>query len=220
MILDHVFMLIDPVGNEIDDLKARGLTETYRRSHPGQGTQNVCFCFDNLFLELLWISNLSEVHSESIARTRLYERSRWKTEGINPFGLAWREPAAAKFTLPTWGYMPPYLPAGMSIQVAKDSDDPQQPMMFRSPGMTAPIEWSAEKRGSLQHSAGLGNVLAVDLDLPPAVRQSDALKLLAASTMLNVGINQQGGFALRLTIERRFSEEPLVLKLPTSDSRA
>jgi len=73
-----VFMLIDPQGDEIKRLRSLGIAETYRRQHPGQGTQNVCFCFDNLFVELLWINKVEDALSDKITRTKLFERSRWR----------------------------------------------------------------------------------------------------------------------------------------------
>lgn len=88
MEVDHIFVLIDPQGDDCKSLQRLGLAETYRRQHKGQGTQNVCFCFDNLFVELLWIDDVDEVRSDRIARTKLYERSRWRTDGTHPFGIA------------------------------------------------------------------------------------------------------------------------------------
>jgi hypothetical protein len=46
--IDHLFVFIEPDGPEIEALRRLGLVETYRRAHPGQGTANVCFAFDNL----------------------------------------------------------------------------------------------------------------------------------------------------------------------------
>lgn len=61
--IDHVFLFIEPGGPEIDALQRLGFTETYRRAHPGQGTANVCFAFDNLYLELLWLTSEAEARS-------------------------------------------------------------------------------------------------------------------------------------------------------------
>lgn len=49
--LDHVFVFCTPGDGLEERMKAHGFVETYRRRHPGQGTQNVCFCFDNAFVE-------------------------------------------------------------------------------------------------------------------------------------------------------------------------
>ncbi len=61
--LCHVFVFVKPGAPEATGLYAAGMVESYRRRHPGQGTANVCFCFDNAFLELLWVTSEAEVTS-------------------------------------------------------------------------------------------------------------------------------------------------------------
>ena len=64
--IDHILMFVEADGLEIDNLASLGLVQTYRRIHPGQGTQNVCYCFDNLFLELLWVNDCDAARSDAI----------------------------------------------------------------------------------------------------------------------------------------------------------
>jgi Glyoxalase-like domain len=219
MELDHVFILIEPLGPEIDYLRSLGITQTYRRRHSGQGTQNICYCFDNLFLELLWIDDANSVRSEPIARTGIYERAQWQTAGTNPFGIAWRDTSnAAPFTPSSWAFKPPYLPTGMHIDVAVDGDDHHQPMMFKSPGATPPSEWPVEKRGALQKPAGLGRVITVQLNTPQTFVPSDTLKAIEAASILQLGISQVESFGLTLTVERLDLTGPLVLQLPVKNS--
>lgn len=52
--LDHLFVFVEPGAPERAALERAGLRESFRRRHPGQRTANVCFCFDNAYLELLW----------------------------------------------------------------------------------------------------------------------------------------------------------------------
>lgn len=201
MELDHLFMFVEPDGPEIGQLSQLGFVETYRRAHPGQGTENVCYCFDNLFLELLWVRDPDEVRDVPIRRTKLFERSRWRVDGTCPFGVAWRGDDPA-FGQPAWPYRPPYLPAGLAIPVATDSDEPRQPMMFRSPGSSAPADWPTERRGRLQQAAGYGAVNAVRIDLPDSVEPGPALRWLEQHTILDLGRSADGGFAMILTIDR------------------
>jgi len=51
--IDHPFLFFLPGGAEISRLAQLGFVETCRRTHPGQGTANVCCCFNTLYLELL-----------------------------------------------------------------------------------------------------------------------------------------------------------------------
>jgi Glyoxalase-like domain len=213
MEIDHVFVFVGSQGDEVKPFQSLGLVETYRRQHAGQGTQNVCFCFDNLFLELLWVSQADEVRSEKIARTKLAERSQWKTNGANPFGIAWRGPQTERQAIPTWQFRPPYLPE-VHIEVATDSDDPRQPMMFHSPGGEPPINWPLEKRGSLQHAGGFGKVSLIELAMPKSAPASAALQSIADQTFLRLVVSDGSQFAMRLYVEKPGSSTPLVVELP------
>lgn len=175
--VDHLFLLIEPDGPEIEALRHLGLTETYRRAHPGQGTANACFAFDNLYLELLWLTSEPEARSAPVARTRLWERSRWKQERVCPFGIAVRGDLAGA-GVPTWDYRPPYLPEGMAIPVARASDDPALPMVFVSPGHQSPANWPEVQRGQLQRAAGFGNVLSVEFGVPAHAASAPLLRAL------------------------------------------
>lgn len=141
MQLDHVFVLVAEPAPLLATLGALGLKESYRRVHPGQGTRNVCFAFDNAFLEVLWIYAPEQTLGPQIRRMAFGERLQQC-----PYGLAWRGPSP----LPTWEYRPPYLPAGMCIPVATASDDAAHPLLFRSPGEHPPSAWPPERRGPPQ----------------------------------------------------------------------
>ena len=213
--IDHIFMLIEPGGPEIYRLAALGLAETYRRIHPGQGTRNICYAFDNLFLELLWVDDYHALRSDAIKRTRLYERSLWRTHGTCPFGIAWRlSPPESPPTIPTWQFALPYLPTGISIPVAIESDDPQQPMMFASPGSTSPVDWPAEKRGRLQHGAGLGAITEIQLTMPADSSPGYALKTIAQNQTPAFRINHPGPYSLQLRITSLFKKPDLQITLP------
>lgn len=202
--LDHLFLFIKPDGSEIEALKRLGLTETYRRAHPGQGTANACFAFDNLYLELLWLTSEAEVRSAPIARTRLWERSQWRSTQACPFGVAVRGDLAAG-GVPTWEYQPPYLaqvlPAGAFIPVASASDDPALPMVFVSPGTERPVQWSDERKGALQQAAGFGSVVSIELGLPPRAASAPLLRTLtAASPPVRVSQRADRQHGLRLAL--------------------
>lgn len=200
--IDHIFMFIEPDGPEIDALKRQGLTETYRRAHPGQGTANVCFAFNNLYLELLWLTSEAEARSPAIARTRLWERSQWRTLGTCPFGIAFRGDLAGA-GVPTWDYRPPYLPPGMGIQVATDSEDPMQPMLFSFPGSAAPRDWPAERRGRLQRDAGWEELSGLTLRTPAGWEPGRALSTLSAASGLMLAPGNGAAFGLYATFSGR-----------------
>lgn len=208
MELDHIFVFCKPDSGYGQWLKSFGLVETYRRQHPGQGTENICFCFENAFIELLWVNDESETRSPLIARTGLYERSRHRDLGTCPFGIAWR----GSGQIPTWPYHPPYMPPQVAIDVATDGDDPTQPMMFRSPGDSAPRSWPAERRGNLQRDAGFQSVRLQQLAIPSNKSPSPALQTLASDVGFDL-CNGGSSYRMDLRLDRRMGEAPITLSL-------
>jgi hypothetical protein len=119
--VDHAFVTCAPGAPEGDALLALGFVEGSGNTHPGQGTANRRFYFENFMLELLWVSDPQEAQSERTQRTRLWERWAQREQGVCPFGIVFRStddrPAPAPF--PVWSYAPSYLPEGMSIEIAE-----------------------------------------------------------------------------------------------------
>jgi hypothetical protein len=213
--LDHIFIFCSPNDGYEDRLSSLGLVETYRRRHPGQGTENICFCFDNAFIELLWVNNETEIRSLPVARTALHERSRHLELGTCPLGIAWR----GSGSISTWPYRPPYLPPPLAIDVATDGDDPNQPMMFRSPGDSPPSAWPSERRGHLQRQAGFETLRIHQLAMPAHTSPSPALKALAT----NLGIvitNSDRGYQMDIEVSRLNGQAPMKLRLNPGVNRS
>lgn len=213
MKLDHVFVFIDPDGPEPATLAALGLNESFRRAHPGQGTANACYCFDNAYLELLWLTDAAEAGGAAAARLQLAARAGWRRNGASPFGIALRGgEARGALPFPTWDYRPSYLPDGQSVPVAIFSDDPAQPLVFRSPGDSRPDAWPPERWpgarvGARQTAAGLTEIVEVTLGLPQAPHP--ALQALAsgwlkiettAAPQIVLGLSRAQGTPLRLLL--------------------
>jgi Glyoxalase-like domain len=215
MEIDHIFVFVDQQGPELQRLAAAGLVETYRRQHPGQGTANACFCFDNIFVELLWLTSAAEAASDPIKRTLLLERSRWRDNGACPFGIAWRAADGQTGSpFPTWPFRPPYLPPDRAIDVALDSDDPRQPMMFTFPGTQAPSSWPDARKGQLQRAAGLASICRIALTLPPDVQPSGSLNELARRTNLVVSQGSTDQYVMRLDLSDALGRHVATLSLP------
>lgn len=214
MELDHIFVFLQPDSAVIRQLTAAGLVETYRRAHSGQGTANLCYCFDNLYLECIHLTNAHEATSPAIRRAGLYERSAWRTQGHCPFGLAWRGASPEDAGIECWDFSPPYLPRGVAIKVAVDSDDTRQPMMFTFPGTQPPSAWPRARQGELQHAAGLGSVVGVRLTLPRDVAPSAALSAMAKQSGLQLEAGSDQHYALTLSIADQSGQNLTTLSLP------
>lgn len=134
MKIDHIFIFSDKRGKEADDLVNFGLTEGGSRLHPGQGTTNRKFHFENFFLEILWVVNEEDINNETTAKTKLSERSKFNENGQSPFGLCLVNTSASdKLFEKSEIYQPDYFPKGMSIDILTNEQNPGLPWTFRLP---------------------------------------------------------------------------------------
>ncbi|WP_282609646.1 VOC family protein [Pelagibius sp. Alg239-R121] len=183
--LCHVFLFVEPEAIQAAGvLRGIGLRESCRREHPGQGTANLCYCFDNAFLELLWVTDKAALTSPVIARTGLAARADWHSKRTNPFGIALRPEPAPPF--PTWNYTPPYLPEDRAIPVALSSEDPTQPLLFVSPGNTRPDQWMDGRAGARQVEAGLSEIIGLELSLDADIQPCADLQALSDTGFIKV----------------------------------
>jgi len=117
--LDHFFIWTDVGAPAAAALTALGFVEGAPNIHPGQGTANRRFFFDNAMLELLWVQDEAEAGSAPVRRLHLLERWQGREAGASPFGLCFRPVGAAAQALPFpgWTYQPSYLPEGVSMHI-------------------------------------------------------------------------------------------------------
>jgi hypothetical protein len=118
--LDHLFVCVTQGAPEAEILIQSGFREGPRNTHPGQGTANRRFFFQNAMLELLYISDPIAAQSELTAPTRLFERFNGGAEAC-PFGICLRpsKPGLGEPPFPTWQYKPAYLPTGSVLHIAE-----------------------------------------------------------------------------------------------------
>lgn len=201
--LDHVFVFVERgAAASAAKLEAEGLVPTYRREHIGQGTANVCYAFDNAYLELLWVDEPEVLARATFARTRLFERAQWRTTGTCPFGVCVRSEEPLPF--PCWLWRPPYLPPSFYLEVAKAVADPNAPFLFRFPGAQRPDHWPPQLAGHRQRDAGLAEI--TDLRLA-ALPSGEGLHELTLDPEL-------GHRRAVLTLSRTAGGEPRRLSLP------
>ncbi len=128
MEIDHIFIFSSNDGKEAEHLVDFGLTEGSSRLHPGQGTTNRKFYFENFFLEILWVVNEEEIQSELTSKTKLWERSQFEKNGHSPFGLCLiNSESTDKLFEKSEIYQPNYFPEGMSIDIITNEKHPQFP---------------------------------------------------------------------------------------------
>jgi hypothetical protein len=179
MELDHVFILCDEGAPEAEALLRIGVREGTGNTHPGQGTACRRFFFANAYLELLWVVDSAEAGSEPARRTRLLDRWALRRAGACPFGLILRpsvDSLETRPTFPTWLYTPPYLPAGLVIDVA-DGTPLVEPAVFHM-ALQRGRGRSAEQ--PIDHDPPLRTVSRVSIDGPLPSERSAARGALEA----------------------------------------
>src|SRR5271165_1971882 len=119
--VDHAFIMCDVGGPEADALLSRGFVEGSANVHPGQGTANRRFFFDNFMVELLWVADPAEATSDAVRHTGLWERWVARKDGGSRVGLVFggAAPEGASAPFETRPYFPEYLPAGLSIDIVE-----------------------------------------------------------------------------------------------------
>ncbi|WP_026792310.1 VOC family protein [Pleomorphomonas oryzae] len=165
--LDHLFVFVDPAdaqpgGVAFDRLAALGLEPSFTRRHVGQGTANLCYAFDNAYLELLFVVDESELKASPLGRAGFAQRAAWRQTGASPFGIACRGDLPGK----SWTYRNPDFPPGVSIAMSEEGDDPAMPLAFSSPVHAPPADWTDGRAGRRQTAAGLTQLTIERLTLP------------------------------------------------------
>lgn len=160
VLVDHVFMLIeaDEVDATVQNLERAGVVESSRRSHRGLGTSNIFFCFDNIFLEILWVADRAEAVRTQLGRL-LLERLDGRFTGAAPFGIGFRTlTPEAGIPFETWVYEPPAVLGYKSIPIAHSSLCRTQPLLFRAQRTAAPDAWTDGNAGARQKASGFAEI--------------------------------------------------------------
>jgi hypothetical protein len=148
---------------EGDALLRLGFVEGSSNTHPGQGTANRRFYFDNFMLELVWVADPGEARSERTRRTRLWERCERQDRQVSPFGIIFRStgtpPAPPPFA--TWSYTPMYLPPGLAMQVAEGTTL-YEPELFYLPFLRRP---SARHPEPVEHAPLIRRICGLSVGL-------------------------------------------------------
>ena len=170
MEIDHIFIFSNKKGKEADELVEFGLTEGSSRLHPGQGTTNRKFYFDNFFLEILWVVNEDEIRSALTAKTKLWERSQFEKNGNSRFGLCLvnSESTDSLFEM-SEVYEPNYFPKGISIDIITNEQNPNLPWTFRLPYRGG----KKEHNEPIEHLNGIKSLTKVAFEIQTDSEKTD-----------------------------------------------
>jgi hypothetical protein len=208
--VDHAFIACEPGAPEADALLQLGFVEGSRNAHPGQGTANRRFFFENFMLELVWVTDRAEATSAQTRRTRLWERCSERRAGVNPFGIVFRaagdEASAAPY--PTWPYHPSYLPAGVSIEIAEGTTL-QEPELFYLPFLRRS---DARRLEPMNHVPPVGRLQNLRAGVPKPAELSNASRIAESRGLLNYFQSEQHVLEIRIAArsQLRFDLRPVL----------
>lgn len=167
--------------------------------HPGQGTANRRFFFQDGFLELLWVNDPEQAQSPLTAPTRLWQRWSMRKAGSCPFGVAFRPAGSVVDTPPfaTWTYSPSYLPKEKQILFAENTSL-QEPELFY---LAWPHPQQSAAAQPKDHPNGLLRLLSASVGLPVNTPLSAASMEVQAAGVLQYHVANQ--YELKLTFSGR-----------------
>lgn len=173
--VDHAFVVCAYEAPEGDALLRAGFVEGSANTHPGQGTANRRFYFENFMLELIWVADPAEAQSAQTRRTCLWDRWSQRHSGSSPFGIVFRaageQDSAAPF--PTWDYYPSYLPPGVAMQIAAGTAL-HEPELFYLPFLK---HSGAASREPTDHAPPIRRVRGLCIGMPRLQELSAASRL-------------------------------------------
>jgi hypothetical protein len=191
--LDHLFIMVPEGASAADRLLSLGFVQGISRVHPGQGTTNRCFFFQNAMLEFLWVHDPVEAQSEVIQRSHLWERWRDRNSGICPFGICLRPKleSAGTIAFEHWDYSPPYMPENLTIAIANNSEMLTEPMFFQTPFGKRPDQQPIEKRRPFVHPIGLQEMTRVELVSPMADYPSSEMRSVLEESEIKLRFGEE-----------------------------
>jgi hypothetical protein len=180
--VDHAFITCAAGAPEGNELLRLGFVEGSGNTHPGQGTANRRFFFENFMLELVWVSDPDEARNAQTRRTRLWERCTQRGSGISPFGIVFRAAGDQNLVpFPTWDYHPSYLPQGISIQIAEGTTL-QEPELFYLPFLRDSEFRAAEPA---DHALPIRRIRTLSVGIPNLTALSEASQSARSAGLLS-----------------------------------
>ncbi len=172
MEIDHIFIFSNNKGKEAEDLVNFGFTEGSNRIHPGQGTRNRKFYFDNFYLEILWVIEEKEIQSEITSVTKLWERSQFQQNRFSPYGLCLKNTYSTdQLFEKSKLYKPIYLPKDKSIDMITNEEFPELPWIFRLPY----IREMSVSNEPIEHCNGIKSLTRTEFEISSEMSNSTFL---------------------------------------------
>jgi hypothetical protein len=215
VVLDHVIMFCSAGAPEAEELVRLGLTEGSPNTHPGQGSECRRFFFSNAYLELVWMSDMSEPENDAVRRLAFRERWSGRLTTTCPFGVVLRAAAPENLDPPfrSWRYRPTYMPPELAINVAEDVPL-TEPAVFHF-GVVGSRAASVQPT---THALGVNRITGVSIEAPLAGPPSAATSAVESARVFSLRPARRSLMTITFDDARRGASAdlqpamPLVLK--------
>ena len=216
LVLDHIIIMTPAARADAmrSKLAAEGLVESCQRRHIGNGTASIFYCFDNCFLELLWVCDPHEAANGPSRDLRMTVRAEGSDPMALPYGIALRNTPDGEGRLPFASF--PVIPDEASslrpTLVSETSRDLTQPFIFRALRAIPPLEWTDGLQGMRQTKAGFVTIEEWSFGLPSSHPVCLELVALKDMGLVNMTVDPEGP---SLTVKIKKSDgENWALRLP------
>ncbi|OOG72227.1 VOC family protein [Algoriphagus sp. A40] len=193
MLIDHIFIASRNQGNEAKRLIKSGFLEGSHRVHPGQGTRNRKFYFENFFLEIIWENDPVELETELIRKISLTERVRFMESGFSRFGIGLENTESSDSVFKDCEfYQPVYFPEGKSFEILPNRENPDLPWTFRGPFKGPKTVYSEP----LDHPNGIRKLTKATFQIPEPELKSDFVRRIQGHPQVRFESAEKAGLVL------------------------
>ncbi|KAA8995234.1 VOC family protein [Affinibrenneria salicis] len=201
MEIDHVFICSGDNARYADLLVQSGFREGSANVHPGQGTANRRFFFDNAFIELIYADGAQQGQENAQDRTHILRRIACDDGSLSPFGVGLRPSAPTEKTpaFPYDVYQPDYLPAGLEVDIG--IAPLSEPLWFFMNFSGRPDRFAPDKRQPLNHPCGARQLTSLALTMRGPAEPSAPARRLQQDGVLSLASGAE--HVMRLTFDHQ-----------------
>jgi len=215
MEIDHLFICSENNADIADILVQNGFLEGKPNHHPGQGTANRRFFFNNMFLEFIYLEDkgLIPQFAKATPSLDILLRLTDQERRYSPFGVGCRPRIPGESVpFPHWCYQPSYLPDGCSIEVGIAM--PNEPLWFFLAFSGRPDQVAVGKRQPLNHPCGIRELTGVQLTIPNRVPLSLSAQAVGEIDEIEIMQGQEHGVVLTFDFYQQGKKVSLMPGLP------
>lgn len=205
--IDHVYIWVTKDAPEAMHIRSFGLHLLNDvTNHTGQGTSSRFFIFKNMYLELIWVSDIAALLRQSVAvGIDLAPPEHWQETGVSPFGVGFHYKVGSQrsLSIPTRPHRAEWMPPSAAIHMIPKSSvyEPAYFILSDELAYTEPFEAESNHPLGIQRLTQLCITIANGDNLSPMTQlltQNRALRIETGSSPLMKLIFDDGAQGLSL----------------------